>query len=121
MTAGPGLALLALGLAWFTDTGAYFAGRFFGRHKLYATVSPKKTVEGAIGGLLASVVWALLGAFGFLRGSLPVAHAVPLALAAGVLGQAGDLGESLLKRSTGSRTRGPSSPVTAASSTGSTQ
>ncbi|MDP9034145.1 MAG: phosphatidate cytidylyltransferase [Myxococcota bacterium] len=103
---GPGLVLLALGLGWFTDTGAYFAGRFFGRHKLYEAVSPKKTVEGAVGGLVASIVWALLGSFGFLRGTLPVAHALPLALAAGVLGQAGDLGESLLKRSTGFKDSG---------------
>ncbi len=91
----------ALGLAWFADTSAYFAGRFLGTHKLYEAVSPKKTVEGAIGGLLGSVVWALLGSLWFLRGSLPLAHAVPLALVGGVLGQAGDLAESLLKRSTG--------------------
>jgi len=103
---GSGLVLLALGLAWFADTGAYFAGRFFGRRKLYEAVSPKKTVAGALGGLAASVVWALFGVFGFLRGVLPLAHAVPLALAAGVLGQAGDLGESLLKRSTGVKDSG---------------
>ncbi len=107
--AGPGLVVLSLGLAWFSDTGAYFAGRFLGRHKLYEAVSPKKTVEGAIGGLLASVVWALLGSFVYLRephGALPVAHAVPLAVVAGALGQAGDLGESLLKRSTGVKDSG---------------
>ncbi len=95
---GSGLVLLALGLAWFADTGAYFAGRFLGKHKLYEAVSPKKTVEGAIGGLLA-VFW-------FLRGSLSVAQAIPLALVAGALGQAGDLGESLLKRSTGVKDSG---------------
>ena len=103
---GAGAVLLAIGLAWFADTGAYFAGRFAGRHKLYEAVSPKKTVEGAIGGLLASVVWALLGAFLFLRGSLPATHAVVLGLVAGALGQAGDLGESLLKRSTGVKDSG---------------
>jgi phosphatidate cytidylyltransferase len=103
--AGSGSVLLSLGLAWFADTGAYFAGRFLGKHKLYEAVSPKKTVEGAIGGLVASVVWALLGCFWFLP-SLPLAHAVPLALVAGVLGQAGDLGESLLKRSTGVKDSG---------------
>jgi phosphatidate cytidylyltransferase len=103
---GAGAVLLAIGLAWFADTGAYFAGRFAGRHKLYEAVSPKKTVEGAIGGLLASVVWALLGAFLFVRGSLPASHAVVLGLVAGALGQAGDLGESLLKRSTGVKDSG---------------
>jgi phosphatidate cytidylyltransferase len=104
--AGSGSVILAIGLAWFADTGAYFAGRFLGKHKLYEAVSPKKTVEGAVGGLAASVFWALLGSFWFLRGALPVAHAIPLALVAGVLGQAGDLAESLLKRSTGVKDSG---------------
>jgi phosphatidate cytidylyltransferase len=103
---GSGLVLLALGLAWLADTGAYFAGRFFGRHKLYELVSPKKTIEGALGGLLGSLVWAVVASVSFLRGVLPLAHAVPLAIAAGVLGQAGDLGESLLKRSTGVKDSG---------------
>jgi phosphatidate cytidylyltransferase len=102
---GPGVVLLCLGLAWFADTSAYFAGRFLGRRKLYEAVSPKKTVAGAIGGLVGSVVWALLGSLWFLR-SLPLAHAVPLAIVAGVLGQAGDLAESLLKRSTGIKDSG---------------
>ena len=104
--AGSGLVLLALGLAWFADTGAYFAGRLLGKHKLYEAVSPKKTVEGALGGLLASVVWALLAVLWFLHGALPLLHAIPLALVAGALGQAGDLGESLLKRSTGVKDSG---------------
>ncbi|HEY6460428.1 MAG TPA: phosphatidate cytidylyltransferase [Polyangiaceae bacterium] len=104
--AGSGFVILSLGLAWFADTGAYFAGRFLGRHKLYEAVSPKKTVEGAVGGLVASIVWALFGSFVYLRGALPVSHAVPLAIVAGALGQAGDLGESLLKRSTGVKDSG---------------
>jgi phosphatidate cytidylyltransferase len=103
---GPGSVVLALGLAWFADTGAYFAGRFVGRHKLYAAVSPKKTIEGAIGGLVASVVWGVAGSVGYLRGALPLAHAFALGIVAGVLGQAGDLGESLLKRSTGVKDSG---------------
>lgn len=104
--AGAGAVLLALGLAWFTDTGAYFAGRFAGRHKLYEAVSPKKTVEGAIGGLVASVVWALLGVLVYLRGALPLSHGLVLGVIGGALGQAGDLGESLLKRSTGVKDSG---------------
>ena len=104
--AGSGLVLLSLGLAWLADTGAYFAGRMFGRHKLYEAVSPKKTLEGALGGLASSLLWAVVGSFSFLRGHLPLAHAVPLAIVGGVLGQAGDLGESLLKRSTGVKDSG---------------
>jgi phosphatidate cytidylyltransferase len=92
-------------LAWFGDTGGYFAGRFLGKHKLYPAVSPKKTVEGSLGGLAGSVVGALWASFGYLP-SLPVAHAVPLAIVAGALGQAGDLGESLIKRSTGVKDSG---------------
>ncbi len=102
---GSGLVLLALGLAWFADTGAYFAGRFLGKHKLYEAVSPKKTVEGALGGLAGGLAGALTAHFWFLR-SLPLGHTVALALVAGALGQAGDLGESLLKRSVGVKDSG---------------
>jgi phosphatidate cytidylyltransferase len=104
--AGSGYVVLCLGLAWLGDTGGYFAGRFLGRRKLYEAVSPKKTLEGALGGLAGSVVWAVVASQWFLRGSLPLAHAVPLALVAGSLGQAGDLAESLLKRSTGVKDSG---------------
>ncbi len=102
---GPGFVVLALMLSWMSDTGAYFAGRFLGRHKLYPAVSPKKTVEGAIGGLGGSVGGALLGSFFYLP-SLPAAHAVLLGLVGGALGQLGDLGESLLKRSVGKKDSG---------------
>lgn len=102
---GAGFVVLSLLLAWFADTGGYFAGRFLGKHKLYEAVSPKKTVEGAIGGLAAAVFGACLASLWFLR-SLPIAHAIPLAIVAGAAGQAGDLGESLLKRSTGVKDSG---------------
>jgi phosphatidate cytidylyltransferase len=104
--AGSGSVLLTLGLAWLTDTGAYFAGRALGRHKLYEAVSPNKTIEGALGGLAAATAWACLASLWFLRGALPLAHAVPLAIVAGLAGQAGDLAESLLKRSTGVKDSG---------------
>jgi phosphatidate cytidylyltransferase len=95
---GASFVVLALMLSWLSDTGAYFAGRFLGKHKLYEAVSPKKTVEGALGGLGGALVGALSAHFFFLP-ALPLGHAVLLALVAGALGQAGDLGESLLKRS----------------------
>ncbi len=103
--AGGGYVLLAIGFAWLSDTGGYFAGRAFGKHKLYEAVSPKKTVEGAIGGLAAATAWAVLGHFWFTP-SLSIAHAIPLAIGAAALGQAGDLCESLLKRSTGVKDSG---------------
>lgn len=102
---GPPFVVLALMLSWFSDTGAYFAGRFLGRRKLYEAVSPKKTVAGALGGVTFAAIGALLGSLFYLR-SLPVAHGLALAVIAGGLGQAGDLGESLLKRSFGVKDSG---------------
>ncbi len=102
---GAGYVVMAIMFAWFGDTGGYFAGRFLGKRKLYEAVSPKKTVEGSIGGLAGSVLAALLAHFWFLP-SLPLAAGVVLALVAGAAGQAGDLGESVLKRSTGVKDSG---------------
>ena len=102
---GPSYVIIAIMFAWLADTGGYFAGRFLGKHKLYEIVSPKKPVEGAIGGLAVAVFGAVLAHFWFLP-SLSLAHGIPLALVAGALGQAGDLGESLLKRSTGVKDSG---------------
>jgi phosphatidate cytidylyltransferase len=102
---GVGYVVLTLMLAWFADTGGYFAGRFFGKHKLYEAVSPKKTWEGLAGALFGALVGALSAHFGFLR-SLPLGDAIGLAIVVGALGQAGDLGESLLKRSMGVKDSG---------------
>jgi phosphatidate cytidylyltransferase len=102
---GPGYVVLTIMFAWFGDTGGYFAGRFLGRHKLYEAVSPKKTVEGAIGSLAGSVLGSVLAHFWFLP-NLSLAHGIPLALVAGAFGQAGDLGESVLKRSFGVKDSG---------------
>jgi len=68
-------------------------------------VSPKKTIEGSIGGLAGSVVGAVVASYWYLP-ELPIEHAVPLALVAGALGQAGDLCESLIKRSCGVKDSG---------------
>jgi phosphatidate cytidylyltransferase len=103
--AGPGLALMSFMFAWFADTGGYFGGRFFGKRKLYEAVSPKKTVEGAIGGLVGAVIGALMASLGYVR-EIPLSHTIPLALFAGALGEAGDLGESLIKRSVGVKDSG---------------
>jgi phosphatidate cytidylyltransferase len=102
---GPGYVVLTIMFAWLGDTGGYFAGRFLGKHKLYEAVSPKKTVEGAIGSLVGSVAGAVLASLWFLP-KLSLGHAIPLALVAGAFGQAGDLGESVLKRSFGVKDSG---------------
>lgn len=97
--------LLAMWIAWSSDTGAYFAGRFLGKRKLYPAVSPSKTVEGSIGGLAAGLSGGLAAHFWFMP-SLPLIDALVLALLAGALGQMGDLVESLIKRSTGIKDSG---------------
>lgn len=86
------------------DVGAYFSGYLFGKTKLCPEVSPKKTVEGAIGGLLASVLAAALvyGCGTLTRNALPpLWHFLLLGLAGGVVGQLGDLFASLVKRHAG--------------------
>ena len=98
--------LAALALVWAADSGAYFAGRTFGRRKLAPTISPNKTVEGAIGGLIAGVAVAL--AFGMFAGAT-VAQLPALALvavAAVLASIVGDLVESLLKRQAGVKDSG---------------
>jgi len=97
--------ILVLAVAWVADTGAYFAGRFLGKSKLYEAVSPKKTWAGAWGGLAGS----LIGAIGLKLVSaswLTWTDVVAIAIPGGVLGQLGDLAESLLKRSVGVKDSG---------------
>jgi phosphatidate cytidylyltransferase len=97
--------LVVLLVAWVADTGAYFAGRFLGKAKLYEAVSPKKTWAGAWGGLAGSVlgVVALKLAFAHYLSWLDV---VLIAVPGGILGQLGDLAESLIKRSVGVKDSG---------------
>ncbi len=105
VTDGASYVVMTLMFAWFSDTGGYFAGRFLGKHKLYEAVSPKKTVEGALGGLAGSLIGGLMAHYWFLP-SISLGAVIPLALVAGALGQAGDLGESLVKRSMGVKDSG---------------
>lgn len=102
---GGSYVVLSLGLAWIGDTGGYFAGRAFGKHKLYEKVSPKKTIEGAIGGMAATVAFALVIGY-LLIPTLPTRDAVILGALGSFLGIFGDLGESLLKRSVGVKDSG---------------
>jgi phosphatidate cytidylyltransferase len=92
------IALLAS--IWMCDTAAYFGGRSMGRHKLFPRVSPNKTWEGAAWGFAAAVGTMLL-ARTLLLGYLTVTDALVLGGMVGVLGQLGDLVESLLKRDAG--------------------
>lgn len=107
--------LIAFGSAWWSDTGAYFAGTFFGKHKLCPGISPKKTVEGLVGGIFAAVLGNLLVSVIFVWASnmlVPMGYFVshlqvnigaivlftPLLSLMGVLG---DLSASVIKRQNG--------------------
>jgi len=92
-------------IVWAGDTGAFFAGKAFGKHKLYPLVSPKKTIEGSLGGVLGSVGGALLG-WAWLAPEREVWLIVVVAVVGNVIAAAGDLVESALKRATGVKDSG---------------
>ncbi len=85
-----------------SDVGAYFAGRAFGKHKLAPKISPGKTVEGLVGGVLASIALAAAAYFTFFA-ELPLKFGLPLAGIMSVIGVLGDLAESALKRGAGAK------------------
>lgn len=84
------------------DTGAYYVGRAFGKHKLAPSISPGKTWEGLAGGILAGLGLATLSHFWFFR-ELPLKLALPLAAVMVIVGVLGDLAESALKRGAGAK------------------
>jgi len=85
-----------------SDAAAYYGGRAFGKHKLAPSVSPGKTWEGAVAGMLASLLLAV-GAHYWFFAELPLRFALPLAAVMNVVGVLGDLTESALKRSAGAK------------------
>jgi phosphatidate cytidylyltransferase len=84
------------------DSAAYYGGRTFGRHKLAPSISPGKTWEGVVAGMLASLLLAAAAHYWFFA-ELPLKLALPLAVVMNVLGVLGDLTESALKRSAGAK------------------
>ncbi len=88
---------LALGIPMATDVSAYFVGSFFGKKKLAPKISPKKTVEGAIGGLIMTVVIMIISRL-FIYQEINIYIAILVAAAGSVLAQMGDLTASILKR-----------------------
>lgn len=103
---GPNWLTVALATAFLSDTVAYFVGRAFGKTPLYPEVSPKKTVEGSVGGLLGGILAQVGMGSLWLVPHLPVWHAVILGILGSVLGQSGDLVESMIKRSCGVKDSG---------------
>ena len=104
MEGGSFLVLLPLVAAWGSDTCALFAGMAFGKHKLAPVISPKKTVEGAVGGVAGATALMLLVVFLFNRyAGLDIHYGAAALMGAGgaVIGQIGDLSFSIIKRQTG--------------------
>jgi phosphatidate cytidylyltransferase len=109
LEAGRGWVFLALLATFASDTAAYFIGRALGRHKLAPRISPGKTWEGSIAGVIGAVGIAVATAVLF---DLPINYAqmVVLGVVIGVFGQFGDLAESLLKRNMGVKDSGTLMP-----------
>ncbi len=97
--------LITLMTAWFGDTCAYLAGRFLGKTKLYPAISPGKTRAGAVGGLCGSFLAAVLANLWFFP-ELGWVHGAIVTVVGGVLGQCGDLVESMMKRTFGVKDSG---------------
>lgn len=105
-THGVFYTILTVAAAWISDAAAYFVGTFFGKHKLAPTISPKKTVEGALGGIILTGLFLAVIAFGYekymetqnILFSVNYIIIIALGMACSILGIVGDLSASLLKR-----------------------
>lgn len=103
LESGAYLLWLPFFTAWFTDTAAYFTGVSIGKHKLFPSISPKKTLEGYLGGIVGSSI--LTSLFGIIIRSygcsIPMIHFIIIGLICGFASEAGDLAASYIKRYTG--------------------
>ncbi|HEX3581164.1 MAG TPA: phosphatidate cytidylyltransferase [Thermoanaerobaculia bacterium] len=95
---GPKLVFFLLIVVWIGDAGAYYTGKSLGRHKLSPRISPKKTVEGLVGGIATSIVAAVVIHYTFFP-EFPLPHAMIAGVILSACGVVGDLAESLWKRS----------------------
>lgn len=104
----PGIIIGFFFLIWANDTGAYLTGILIGRHKLMERISPKKTWEGFLGGIIiaASIAWLLSGWLGVVD----KLHWIIISVIVSVAGTYGDLAESMLKRSVGVKDSGSLMP-----------
>ena len=95
---GPKLIFFLLLVVWLGDAGAYYTGKSMGRHKLSPRISPTKTIEGLAGGIIVSMITAIVIHFTFFR-DFPLVHAVIAGVILSFSGVVGDLAESMWKRS----------------------
>ena len=105
LPSGKEWVLLLIWITWLGETAAYVVGSRVGRHALAPTISPKKTIEGAVAQFGVSIVAAVVGQAWFFA-ALPRSHALMVGALLGVVGQVGDLAESALKRSLGTKDTG---------------
>ncbi|WP_127580678.1 phosphatidate cytidylyltransferase [Paenibacillus koleovorans] len=98
-------AALVFACTILTDTGAYFTGKFFGRTKLWPSISPNKTVEGALGGIAVSILVGI-GFSLYASDLLSIGQAVLIGASVAVVGQMGDLIQSAYKRIRGVKDTG---------------
>jgi phosphatidate cytidylyltransferase len=92
------LVFFLLLVVWLGDSGAYYVGKKFGKHKLSPRISPKKTIEGLAGGIAVSIIAAIVIHLTFFR-NFPLHHAIIAGVLLSVAGVVGDLAESMWKRS----------------------
>jgi phosphatidate cytidylyltransferase len=102
--AGPGLIILVFCLLWANDIFAYLTGKLLGKHKLFPRISPGKTIEGSLGGLVFAIIAMVV--FAHYAEWLPKADGIGMAAIAVVFGTLGDLSESMLKRQAGVKDSG---------------
>ncbi len=95
---GPKLVFFLLIVVWIGDAGAYYIGKNFGKHRMSPRISPKKSVEGGIGGCITSTIAAVTIHFTFFK-DFPLVHAVIAGVVLSIMGMIGDLAESMWKRS----------------------
>ena len=100
------IVILLIATIWCSDTGAYLIGRAVGKHKLSTPISPRKTIEGTIAGLIVGTLTSIVFTTIFLNKSLSLLNATVLGLLLSVLGQLGDLSVSLMKRTAGVKDSG---------------
>lgn len=92
------LVFFLLLVVWLGDSGAYYVGKQFGKHKLSPRISPKKTIEGMAGGMTASIITAIVIHYTFFP-KFPLLHAIIAGVILSFAGVIGDLAESMWKRS----------------------
>ncbi len=98
--------LYVMSIVWVADIGAYFSGKKFGQRKLAPTISPGKSIEGVIGGLVLNIFWSWLVFSYFFQWDMTLSEFMLISVVTSLISVAGDLYESVLKRQAGMKDSG---------------